>query len=43
MSELFRSIDEHQTKDRWWKEKMPPLLSNWLSKKRWRDKPYEKR
>ena len=40
MSELFRSIDEHQTKDRWWKEKMPPLLSNWLAKKKWRDKPY---
>jgi hypothetical protein len=40
MSELFKSIKEHQSKDRWWREKMPPLLSNWLSKKKWRDKPY---
>jgi len=40
MSELFRSIDEHQSKDRWWREKMPPLLSNYLAKKKWRDKPY---
>jgi len=41
MSELFRSIKDHQAHDRWWREKMPPLLSNWLSKKKWRDKPYE--
>lgn len=41
MNELFRSIKDHQAKDRWWREKMPPLLSNWLSKKKWQDKPYE--
>lgn len=41
MAELFRSIRDHQAKDRWWREKMPPLLGNWLSKKKWRDKPYE--
>ena len=41
MSILFRSIKDHQAKDRWWREKMPPLLCNWLSKKKWRDKPYE--
>ena len=40
MSDLFRSIKEHQAQDRWWREKMPPLLSNWLAKEQWKDKPY---
>jgi hypothetical protein len=41
MAELFSSIKDHQAKDRWWREKMPPLLGNWLAKKKWRDKPYD--
>ena len=41
MTELFKSIKEHQDKDRWWREKMPPLLCNWLANKKWQDKPYE--
>ena len=41
MTELFKSIKEHQDKDRWWREKMPPLLCNWLVNKKWQDKPYE--
>ena len=41
MSELFQSIKEHQAKDRWWREKMPPLLCNWLTNRKWQDKPYE--
>ena len=41
MSELFESIKEHQAKDRWWREKMPPLLGNWLTNRKWQDKPYE--
>jgi len=40
MSDLFRSIKEHQAQDRWWREKMPPLLSSWLAKEQWKDKPY---
>ena len=41
MTELFKSIKDHQAKDRWWREKMPPLLCNWLINKKWQDKPYE--
>lgn len=30
MTVLFKSIKDH-----WWREKMPPLLCNWLSNKKW--------
>ena len=41
MTVLFKSIKDHLAKDRWWREKMPPLLCNWLSNKKWQDMPYE--
>jgi hypothetical protein len=41
ISELLASIKDHQNRDRWWREKMPPLLVNWLAKEKWEDKPYE--
>lgn len=38
---LIKSIKDHVNNDRWWREKMPPLLTNWLIQKKWRDRPYE--
>jgi hypothetical protein len=41
IAKLLASIKDHQNRDRWWREKMPPLLANWLAKGKWEDKPYE--
>lgn len=38
---LIKSIKDHLNHDRWWREHMPPLLVNWLNKKKWKDVAYE--